>query len=78
MRSVTTINPAVSSCVAGYVLKPNPAIAFLDAGALLDTYWMVVEFPANWFLAERSDDGRDLSVRYFTQPEIPPEGVPSR
>jgi CheY-like chemotaxis protein len=33
--------------VAGYILKSNPATAFLEATALLDTYWRVVEFPAN-------------------------------
>jgi CheY-like chemotaxis protein len=32
--------------VAGYILKSNPANAFLSATALLDTYWRVVEFPA--------------------------------
>jgi CheY-like chemotaxis protein len=32
--------------VAGYLLKSNPANAFLEATALLDTYWRVVEFPA--------------------------------
>ena len=32
--------------VAGYILKANPANAFLEATALLDTYWRVVEFPA--------------------------------
>jgi CheY-like chemotaxis protein len=31
--------------VAGYILKSNPANAFLEATALLDTYWRVVEFP---------------------------------
>jgi CheY-like chemotaxis protein len=31
---------------AGYILKSNPAGAFLEATALLDTYWRVVEFPA--------------------------------
>ena len=31
---------------AGYILKSNPANAFLEATALLDTYWRVVEFPA--------------------------------
>jgi CheY-like chemotaxis protein len=31
--------------VAGYILK-TPANAFLEAAALLDTYWRVVEFPA--------------------------------
>jgi CheY-like chemotaxis protein len=31
--------------VAGYLLKSNPAGAFLEATALLDTYWRVVEFP---------------------------------
>jgi CheY-like chemotaxis protein len=33
--------------VAGYILKSNPAGAFLEATALLDTYWRVVEFPAD-------------------------------
>jgi CheY-like chemotaxis protein len=33
--------------VAGYILKSNPANAFLEATALLDTYWRVVEFSAN-------------------------------
>jgi CheY-like chemotaxis protein len=33
--------------VAGYILKSNPANAFLEATALLDTYWRVVEFPEN-------------------------------
>ncbi len=33
--------------VAGYILKTNPANAFLEATLLLDTYWRVVEFPAN-------------------------------
>jgi CheY-like chemotaxis protein len=32
--------------VAGYILKANPANAFLEATALLDAYWRVVEFPA--------------------------------
>jgi CheY-like chemotaxis protein len=32
--------------VAGYILKSNPANAFLEATALLDTCWRVVEFPA--------------------------------
>jgi CheY-like chemotaxis protein len=32
--------------VAGYILKANPAQAFLEATTLLDTYWRVVEFPA--------------------------------
>jgi CheY-like chemotaxis protein len=32
--------------VAGYILKTNPANAFLEATALLDTYWRVVELPA--------------------------------
>jgi CheY-like chemotaxis protein len=32
--------------VAGYILKSNPANAFLEATALLQTYWRVVEFPA--------------------------------
>jgi CheY-like chemotaxis protein len=32
--------------VAGYILKSNPANAFLEATALLDTYWRVSEFPA--------------------------------
>jgi CheY-like chemotaxis protein len=31
--------------VAGYILKSNPANAFLEATALLDTYWRVVELP---------------------------------
>jgi CheY-like chemotaxis protein len=31
---------------AGYILKTNPANAFLEAAALLETYWRVVEFPA--------------------------------
>ena len=31
--------------VAGYILKSNPANAFLEATSLLDTYWRVVEFP---------------------------------
>jgi len=33
--------------VAGYILKSNPANAFLEATMLLETYWRVVEFPAN-------------------------------
>jgi len=33
--------------VAGYILKTNPANAFLEATALLDSYWRVVEFTAN-------------------------------
>ena len=33
--------------VAGYILKSNPANAFLEATVLMDTYWRVVEFPAN-------------------------------
>jgi len=33
--------------VAGYILKSNPANAFLEATALLDVYWRVVEFQAN-------------------------------
>jgi DNA-binding NarL/FixJ family response regulator len=31
--------------VAGYILKANPANAFLEASALLETYWRVIEFP---------------------------------
>lgn len=31
--------------VAGYILKTNPANAFLEATALLDVFWRVVEFP---------------------------------
>lgn len=31
--------------VAGYILKANPANAFLETTALLDTYWRVVELP---------------------------------
>jgi CheY-like chemotaxis protein len=31
---------------AGYILKSNPANAFLEATALLVTYWRVIEFPA--------------------------------
>jgi CheY-like chemotaxis protein len=31
--------------VAGYILKTNPANAFLEATLLLNTYWRVVEFP---------------------------------
>jgi CheY-like chemotaxis protein len=33
--------------VAGYILKTNPANAFLEATLLLDTYWRVIEFPEN-------------------------------
>jgi CheY-like chemotaxis protein len=33
--------------VAGYILKTNPANAFLEATALLDTYWRVIEFTAD-------------------------------
>jgi CheY-like chemotaxis protein len=32
--------------VAGYILKSNPANAFLEAAALVQTYCRVVEFPA--------------------------------
>jgi CheY-like chemotaxis protein len=32
--------------VAGYILKSNPANAFLEATALLETYCRVIEFPA--------------------------------
>jgi CheY-like chemotaxis protein len=32
--------------VAGYILKSNPANAFLEATALLNIYWRVVELPA--------------------------------
>jgi CheY-like chemotaxis protein len=32
--------------VAGYILKSNPANAYLEAAALLETYCRVVEFPA--------------------------------
>lgn len=32
--------------IAGYILKTNPANAFLEATALLSTYWRVVELPA--------------------------------
>jgi len=31
--------------VAGYILKGNPANAFLEATSLLETYWRVIEFP---------------------------------
>jgi CheY-like chemotaxis protein len=31
--------------VAGYILKTNPANAFIEATALLDTYFRVVELP---------------------------------
>jgi CheY-like chemotaxis protein len=37
---------AYSLGVAGYILKSNPANAFLEAATLLNTYWRVVEFPA--------------------------------
>jgi CheY-like chemotaxis protein len=33
--------------VAGYILKSNPANAFLEATLLLNTYWRVVEFPVD-------------------------------
>jgi CheY-like chemotaxis protein len=33
--------------VAGYILKSNPANAFLEATALLHTYCRVVEFPTD-------------------------------
>jgi CheY-like chemotaxis protein len=33
--------------VAGYILKSNPANAFLETAALLDTYWRVVELPTS-------------------------------
>jgi CheY-like chemotaxis protein len=36
---------AYSLGVAGYILKSNPANAFLEAATLLATYWRVVEFP---------------------------------
>ena len=36
---------AYSLGVAGYMLKSNPANAFSEAAALLETYWRVVEFP---------------------------------
>jgi CheY-like chemotaxis protein len=32
--------------VAGYILKSNPANAFLEAATLLETYCRIVEFPA--------------------------------
>jgi CheY-like chemotaxis protein len=32
--------------VAGYILKTNPANAFIQTTTLLDTYWRVVELPA--------------------------------
>jgi CheY-like chemotaxis protein len=31
--------------VAGYIVKADPAISFMEATALLDTYWKVVAFP---------------------------------
>ena len=31
--------------VAGYIVKADPAKSFLEATALLDTYWKIVEFP---------------------------------
>jgi CheY-like chemotaxis protein len=31
--------------VAGYIVKANPAKSFMEATALLDTYWHVVELP---------------------------------
>jgi hypothetical protein len=31
--------------VAGYIVKADSAKSFLEATALLDTYWKVVEFP---------------------------------
>lgn len=37
---------AYSLGAAGYILKSNPANAFLEATALLDRYCRVVEFPA--------------------------------
>jgi len=37
---------AYDLAVAGYILKSNPANAFLEATALLDVFWRVVEFPA--------------------------------
>ena len=33
--------------VAGYILKSNPANAFLEATLLFNTYWRVVELPAD-------------------------------
>lgn len=33
--------------VAGYIVKSNPANAFLEATALLDVYCRVIELPAN-------------------------------
>jgi len=32
--------------IAGYLLKTDPANAFVEAAALLRTYWRVVELPA--------------------------------
>jgi CheY-like chemotaxis protein len=37
---------AYNLAVTGYLLKTNPANVFLEATALLDIYWRVVEFPA--------------------------------
>jgi CheY-like chemotaxis protein len=31
--------------VAGYIVKADPAKSFLEATALLDTYWRIVELP---------------------------------
>jgi CheY-like chemotaxis protein len=31
--------------VAGYIIKADPARSFMEATALLETYWRVVEFP---------------------------------
>jgi CheY-like chemotaxis protein len=36
---------AYNKCIAGYILKNNPAHSFLDAITMLEHYWRVIEFP---------------------------------
>ena len=36
---------AYNKCIAGYILKNNPAHTFLEAFTMLEYYWRVIEFP---------------------------------
>jgi CheY-like chemotaxis protein len=37
---------AYNLCVAGYIIKADPARSFMEATALLDSYWKIVELPS--------------------------------
>lgn len=36
---------AYNLCVAGYIVKADPARSFVEATMLLDSYWKIVELP---------------------------------